>query len=173
VRLRRWLELALVALIFCGFIDRIVLYAADDRVSLPGTGGMISARAETAETLTLLSRTIRKRTGKGDGLVVFPEGEVLNYLSGRRNPIRHKLYLPGYLTSDNEAEILAELQSARPAALVILNRATPEYGRRFFGVNYAKEVAPWIDANYVPFQFDPRREPIPSESGARLFLRKQ
>ncbi len=173
VRLQRWLELSLVVLIFCGFIDRIVLYAADDRVILPGTDGMLSARAETAETLSLLAGTIRKQTREGEGLVVFPEGEVLNALTGRRNPIRQKLYIPGYLTSANEAEILGELQGSRPAALVILNRATPEYGRRFFGQDYGKNVAAWIDANYVLFPYDPRREVLPSESGARLFLRKQ
>lgn len=173
VRLRRWLEIALAALVFCAFADRTALYAADERVILPGTGGMLSARSETAETLMFLTRTIRQRTGSEDGLVVFPEGEVLNYLSGRRNPIRNKLYLPGYLTSDNEAEVLAELRSARPAALVILNRATPEYGRRFFGVNYAREVAAWIDTNYAVFPFDPRRGRIPSESGARLYFVKR
>jgi hypothetical protein len=92
-------------------------------------------------------------------------------MTGRRNPIRHKLYIPGYLTADNEEEILAELQSARPAAVVILNRATPEYGRRFFGVNYAKGVAAWINSDYVLFPFDTRKS-LPAESGARLFLRK-
>ncbi len=172
-RLRRWFELALVALIFCGFVDRIALYGADDRVILPGTDGMLSARAETAQTLSLLAEAVRQRTREGDGLVVFPEGEVLNYLSGRRNPIRHKFYIPGYLMSGNEVEILAELRSAKPAAVVIVNRATAEYGRRFFGVNYAKDVAAWIEANYALFPFDPRRESLPPESGARLFLRKR
>jgi hypothetical protein len=172
VRLRRWLKLALAVLIFWGFVDRIALYAADDRVILPGTNGMLSARAETAQTLTLLAETVRQRTREGEGLVVFPEGEVLNYLSGRRNPIRHKLYIPGYLTSGNEAEILAELRSAQPAAVVIVNRPTAEYGRRFFGVNYAKDVAAWLDSDYVLFPFDLRKESLPWESGARLFLRK-
>ena len=173
VRLRRWLELALALLVFWGFVDRIALYAEDDRVILPGTDGMLSARAETAQTLRLLAESVRQRTREGEGLVVFPEGEVLNYLSGRRNPIRHKLYIPGYLTSDNEAEILAELRSAKPAAVVIVSRITPEYGRRLFGVNYAKDVAAWIEADYALFPFDPRRESLPAESGARLFLRKR
>lgn len=183
LRLRRWLELTLAVLVFFAFTDRIVQYAADGRVILPGTGGMLSAGAETADALTLLSRTIRQRTGEGDGLVVFPEGEVLNYLSARRNPIRYKLYLPGYLTSDNEADILSELKGARPGALVIFDRATPEYGHRLFGVNYARDVAAWIEDNYVltpfdgsynVFPFDSRRKTSPTDSGgAWLFFRKQ
>ncbi|HJW14759.1 MAG TPA: hypothetical protein VJ776_08685, partial [Thermoanaerobaculia bacterium] len=171
LRVRRWIQLALVCLVFVSFADRIVLYGSDDRVTLPGTEGMLSARSETVQTLSMLSEAIRRRTGPAEGLVVFPEGEVLNYLSGRRNPVRHKLYIPGYVSSDNEAAVLSELQIASPAAVVIVNRATPEYGRRFFGEDYAKTIAHWIDVNYTLFPFDPREE-VPPESGARLFLRK-
>ncbi len=172
-RLRRWIQLALVCLIFGSFADRIVLYASEDRVALPGTEGMLSARSETVRTLSLLSEAIRRRTGPADGLVVFPEGEVLNYLSGRRNPLRHKLYIPGYVSSDNEAAVLAELEKFRPAALVILNRATPEYGKRFFGEDYARTIAAFIREHYLLLPFDPRVGNVPVESGARLFLRRQ
>ena len=86
LRLRRWMQLALVCLIFVSFADRIVLYPSEDRVILPGTEGMLSARSETVLTLSLLSEAIRRQTAPADGLVVIPEGEVLNYLSGRRNP---------------------------------------------------------------------------------------
>lgn len=173
LRLRRWMQLALVCLIFVSFADRIVLYPSEDRVILPGTEGMLSARSETVLTLSLLSEAIRRQTGSADGLVVIPEGEVLNYLSGRRNPLRHKLYIPGYLSSDNEAAVLAELEKARPGAIVIVNRGTSEYGKRLFGEDYGKKIAAWIDANYVLFPYDPRREALPYESGARLFLRSQ
>jgi hypothetical protein len=98
---------------------------------------------------------------------------VLNYLSGRRNPLRHKLYIPGYLSSNNEATVLAELEKARPGAIVIVNRATPEYGKRFFGEDYARTIAAFIRDRYVPFPFDPRAGNVPAESGARLFLRRR
>jgi hypothetical protein len=173
LRLRRWVQLALVCLIFVSFSDRIVLYASEDRVVLPGTEGMLSARSETVRTLSLLSEAIRRQTGPADGLVVFPEGVVLNYLSGRRNPLRHKLYIPGYVSSDNEAVVLSELKSARPGAIVIVNRATPEYGRRFFGEDYARTIAAFIRESYIPFPFDPGAGNVPAESGARLFLLKR
>lgn len=168
LRHRRWLVLILGALILLSFADRIVSYGKDDGVIVPGTGKMLSADAETARMLGLLSKAIRERTLEHDGLVVFPEGEVLNAISGRRNPLRHKLYLPGYLTSDNETEILSELRRTPPAAIVIVDRSTAMYGRAFFGVNYAKDVMAWINQNFTLFPFDPRRD----KSGARLFLRK-
>ena len=172
IRLRLWTRVTLACLVFVSFADRTAVYANDPRVPLPGTDGMLSATPESVRTLTLLSETIGRRTGPQDGLVVFPEGEVLNYLSGRRNPIRDKLYIPGYVSSDNEAAILAQLESARPAALVIVNRATSEYGRRFFGEDYAKSIAAWIARDYVQVPFDPGAEKVPVEAGARLFLRK-
>ncbi len=171
--LRRWHQVAIACLVGVSFLDRLAVYAEDGRVPIPGTDRMLSARVETVQTLTLLSQTIRDKTKPGDGLVVIPEGEILNYLSDRPNPIPHKLYLPGYLSRDNEAEVLRELQAAPPAAIVIPNRATPEYGRRFFGEDYAKSIATWINEHYVAFSFDPAADRKPDESGARLFFRRR
>jgi hypothetical protein len=82
--------------------------------------------------------------------VVFPEGELLNYLSGRRNPLRNKLYIRGYLNEDNEDEILRELSKARPRAIVIGRRRTGEYGASRFGTDYAVRIGRWIASNSVP-----------------------
>ena len=172
-RLRRGVRVVLACLILASFADRIALYASDGRAILPGTEGMLSARPETVRTLSLISENVRRRTAPHESLVVFPEGEVLNYLSKRRNPLRNRLYIPGYVTKDNEAAVLRELESFRPGALVILNRATAEYGRNFFGVDYARGIASWIRDNYIEVRFDPAAEKVPVESGARLFLRKR
>jgi hypothetical protein len=116
--------------------------------------------------LTVLAETVRRKTAPPDGLIVIPEGEILNYLSGRRNPIPHKLYIPGYLSTENERAILDELERARPASVVILNRETSEYGRRLFGKNHGAGVAAWIEANY-------ELAPTPAAPGARLYFRKR
>ncbi len=89
----------------------------------------------------------------------FPEGEILNYLSGRSNPIRHKLYLPGYVNSFNEAAIVEELSRASPGALVIWPRPVGEYGNGFFGRDYARSLQGWIDAYYRPEPNISRHEP--------------
>ena len=80
--------------------------------------------------------------------MVFPEGELLNLLSGRPNPLRHALYLPGYLDDANEADVLAELEAARPAAIVVWRRSTGEYGRGQFGADYGRLIADWIRDHY-------------------------
>lgn len=148
VRLRGAIGAAVAILVASSFAGRFSQYVSDDRVAIPGTEGMLSARDGVARDLALLTRGIRAESRPEDGLVAFPEGEIANLLSGRRNPIRHKLYLPGYLTAANEPEVLAELQRARPRIVLLWNRTTSEYGPAAFGGDYAKSIGRWIAENY-------------------------
>lgn len=145
------------------FVVRGFQYAADGRVPIAGTGGMLSARPELARRFEAVAGAIRQATAPGEGVVVFPEGEVLNFLSGRPNPIRHKLYLPGYLNRENEAQVLAELKEARPGAVVIWPRPLGEYGGAQFGVDYGASIRDWIDRDYV-------RAPVTGGSGRSPIL---
>jgi hypothetical protein len=138
----------LVLLTGVAFASRLLEYGNDERVPIVGTGGFLSARAEIARDVEELGAAIRSNSRPTDGLVVFPEGEILNFLSGRKNPVRHKLYLPGYVNDRNEGEILRELQMGSPAAVVIWRRALGEYGAGFFGEDYGREIWRWIGENY-------------------------
>lgn len=153
-RLRRGHRAALACLVAVAFAARLRHYAAWEGVAIDGTAGLLTARAELASDLSSLARAIREGTEDGDALVVFPEGEVLNYLSGRRNPLRHKLYIPGYLSDANEDEVLAELGKARPAAIVVWTRPSGEYGRGLFGQDYGVRIARWIEDNYSMRPFE-------------------
>jgi len=172
-RLRVGVAVLVVLVIGVAFAARVVEYGTDERVAIRGTAGFLTARPALAREIEDLSATIRARSGDEEGLVVFPEGEILNYLSGRRNPIRHKLYLPGYLNVGNEREILAELEIAAPAAVVIWRRALGEYGAGTFGEDYGGEIRRWIGRNYEstrfranapagvsPFEYYVRRAPV-------------
>jgi hypothetical protein len=141
-------DVALLALVVVAFAGRALGYRSDERVSIPGTRGMLSARAEAVEDLESFVRAVRRDSRPGEGLVVFPEGELLNYLTGRPNPIRHKLYIPGYLTTVNEGEILAELDRSPPRIIGVLPRSTGEYGSGTFGVSYGRRINQWIQRNY-------------------------
>ena len=147
--IRRGLAFTLVLLTAIAFAARLSQYSSDDRSAIAGTGGLLSARPDLAREIERLVSTIRADSRESDALVVFPEGEVLNFLSGRRNPIRHKLYLPGYVTSANEEQIVRELQSAAPAAVVVWNRPRGEYGGGIFGRDYARQIGRWIEDNYA------------------------
>jgi predicted amidohydrolase len=118
------------------------------RIALAQLAPRLGELDENLERHRAILQSARKQDA---GLVVFPEGEVLNFLSGRRNPLRHKLYIRGYLTEENEGEVLEGLREARPAAIVIGRRRTSEYGASRFGSDYAVRIGAWIAGNYVPF----------------------
>ena len=117
---------------------------------------MLSARPALARELDGLGKTLREQTQPPEGVAVFPEGELLNLLSGRANPIRHQLYIPGYLTKDNEESIINELEHAPPAAVVIVNRLTPEYGPAVFGEDYGVRLRRWLSDHYALEPFEGR-----------------
>jgi hypothetical protein len=149
-RLRGFLLGAVGALVVLSFASRAFHYAGDERVPIPGTNGMLSARPELARELETLTAALQEATIPAGRLVVFPEGEVLNFLSGRANPIRHKLYIPGYLTDANEEQILEELRHEAPDAIVVWSRPSGEYGRSSFGGDYGSRIWRWIQEDYRP-----------------------
>jgi hypothetical protein len=138
--------LILVCVFF--FVSRARHYLADDRVPLAGTGHALSASPRLAGEIAGLVRSIESLTRREDGLVVVPEGAVLNYLTGRPNPIRYKLLIPGYLTPRNEPDVLRALQRDPPRAIVIWSGPTEEYGYRFFGEDYGLRIRQWIEERY-------------------------
>ena len=165
-----WTVAVLVAAAFAG---RMLGYASLESSAIAGTDGMLSARPELAREIEELSAAVTAATGEGDSLVVFPEGEILNLLSERRNPIRHKLYLPGYLTDANEAAILEELTLARPAAVVLWRRPSSEYDRSMFGEDYGRRIFAWIHENYDLSPFGARGAPVRANPRFVLGTRKQ
>jgi hypothetical protein len=168
-RLRQGVAVLVVLLTGIAFAVRLVEYGRDDRVAIRGTAGFLTARTELAREIEDLGSAIRAGSSDREGLVVFPEGEVLNFLSGRRNPIRHKLYLPGYVNSANEGQIVEELRRAAPAAVVIWRRSLGEYGFGPFGANYGREIRRWIDRNY---NLRPFRSDAPAGSLFEYYVRR-
>jgi hypothetical protein len=169
-RLRVGIAVTVLLLAAVAFGIRLFGYGRDDRVPLAGTARLLSARPDMARDIEGLSAAIRADSRGTQGLVVFPEGEVLNFLSRRRNPLRHKLYLPGYLNARNEGEILQELEMSAPAAVVIWRRTRGEYGAGTFGVDYGLRIRRWIAENYDRRSF--RRTTSPDTSEFEYYVRR-
>jgi hypothetical protein len=147
-RLAAGLQVAVLLVIAFWFGDRAIHYLRDDRVAIGGTGGLLSATAPRAAEIEALAAAVREGSRPGDGLVVIPEGAVLNLLSGRSNPIREKLLIPGYLTDRNEERVLRSLQSTRPEAIVVWEGPEAMYGSGGFGVDYGCRIERWIGEHY-------------------------
>jgi len=161
----RW---SLAAVVGLAFVGRAWQFSSMEERPIAGTAGMLSARPELASEIERLAASIRASTADGDSLVVFPEGELLNFLTARHNPLRHRLYIPGYVTDENEPEILRELERADPAAIVLWRRPAGEFDRALFGDDYGARIRAWIEANYAAH--------APFDGGHarfRLFLRRK
>jgi hypothetical protein len=147
-RLRRFVRIGLVVLIAGAFLDRISRYANDSRVPIPGTDGFLAASPGLARALERTAAEVRRRTPEGGSLVVFPDGAVLNFLSGRRNSLRHKLYVAGFLRASNEDAVLRELAARPPDAVVVLDRPDGYDPPRVFGRDYGSRVRRWLEEWY-------------------------
>jgi hypothetical protein len=166
-RLARFVRPGIVLLVAAAFLHRGSQYAADARVPVPGTGGYLTASPVLAAALEIASREVREGTPTGASLVAFPDGAVLNFLSDRPNPFRHKLYVAGFLRASNEETILRELERQPPAAVVILDRPDGHEPPRVFGVDYGSRVRRWLEERY---DLRPLTETRPDPAGFPLLL---
>jgi len=91
---------------------------------------------------------IEEKSTPGDTLAVLPEGTALNFFTGRRNPLRDEIVLPGILDSSGEDAAIARLAAARPPLIFIANRATEEFGPKSFGLDYNRRLMSWIEQHY-------------------------
>jgi hypothetical protein len=173
VRLGAAWRLTVGCLVVLAFLGRAWQYASIEGVPIAGTSGMLFARPALAREIEELAAAVQAGTREGEGLVAFPEGELFNLLSGRPNPIRHRLFLPGYLTRENEPAVLAELERARPAAVILWLRPTGEYDRGLFGEDYGRSVRSWIEENYRLEPFRARGAPVRTHPRFMLGLRRE
>jgi hypothetical protein len=139
---------SVLALAAFGFVGRALWYRGDGRIPIAGTEGMLSAVPSVAARYEELAQSIVRKTRDHEGLAVFPEGELLNSVTRRENPMRYKLTIPGYLTAANEGAVLSDLRRSRPAAIVICRRYTSEYGPGEFGIDYGRSLHEWMTENY-------------------------
>ena len=91
---------------------------------------------------------IAANTKPGDTVVPMPEGTSINFLSGRPNPLRDEISLPGMVTLPEEESAIRTLQNLSVPLVLIVNRSTAEFGQAAFGVDYETTLVSWIEKNY-------------------------
>lgn len=93
---------------------------------------------------------VRRYAGPDQTLAVLPEGAMLNYLARRPNPTPYTALLPTEVAFYGEGRILWTYRERAPDLVALVHRDTTEYGARFFGSDYAREIGAWLAANYRP-----------------------
>ncbi len=81
-------------------------------------------------------------------LATLPYGNMINYMTGHPNPLRHHTFNPGHALLFGEKNYLANLKAISPAHILLVDRDFAPFGRRFFGRDYARQIYSWIVQNY-------------------------
>lgn len=140
-----WLWLPLViAICASGLVAAHGNYSGGVRVET-ARGTYVDRNAARAQAMPMLFAHLRSVQARE--LVVLPEGLTLNYLSGVRTPLRHQTFTPAEIGGDDTA-VVAELTAKRPQYVAIVERDLSEFGSRGLGVDYARGIWAFLQANY-------------------------
>ena len=135
-------------------------YRASNTVTVETARGSMIAPPDVGLAWNEALAFIAARTRPGDAVAVMPEGTSLDFLSGRRNPLREEIVTPGYLNSAGETRAIRQLQEAHTPLILITNRLTEEFGPAVFGRDYCRQLMTWIDDHYTACAtFGPRKDP--------------
>ena len=135
-------------------------YQTRSTVPISTARGTIVAEPDMGQAFNEALDYIARSTGPDDALAVMPEGTAINFLSGRRNPLREEIITPGYLDGRGEERAIRQLREAGTALILVPNRPTAEFGPAVFGRDYSQRMMGWIEANYVTCAiFGPVKDP--------------
>jgi len=113
--------------------------------------GRDAFRADVRGTLVKAALAdLAQRAAPGETLAVFPEGVMLNWLSRRINPTPYVNFMPPELLLFGEQRIAAAFRAHPPDWVLLVHKDTSEYGYPFFGPDYGRELATWIQESYEP-----------------------
>ncbi len=125
-------------------------YRHTDTIAVRSPRGTLIASADIGTAWNDALVFIAQRTLPGDYIAVLPEGTSLLFLSGRRNPLREEIITPGFLDAVGEARAIAALERTDTRLVLLVNRATREFGAEAFGRDYCQTLMAWIAARYQP-----------------------
>ena len=94
-------------------------------------------------------RIIERDTRPGDAVLVAPQLQALEVLSGRRSALRQLSLLPGALPdAAAERAAIARLEAADVRVVVLDRRALKEYGNGAFGSTFDRVLHAWVTTRF-------------------------
>jgi hypothetical protein len=115
---------------------------------------------------------LNKEMKEGETLAALPTGTLLNYLARKENPIDSISYNPGTWKLLGEQQVLNDLQGTPPTYIAIVYHDFLEFGTRFFGKDFGKDIYQWILKDYESFKLI-GKDPVKGEGfGIHLYKLK-
>ena len=141
------------------------------RTSLPGA--TVSLVPAESRFVTEAARVILETVPEGGTIGIFPEPGFLLFVTGRKNPFVDELFLPGIQDAAAEDLMIRRLRERRPGALLVTNRAYPEFGAAIYGHGLLDRFFLEVSRRYVlAGRIGGEAGPVPMRhaSGALLFV---
>ena len=136
---------------------------------------IISYHPEIAPQALLFQITLdvlNKEMKEDETLATFPTGTLLNFLLHKKNTIDSISYNPGTWKLLGEQQVLKKLKASPPTYIAIVFHDFLEFGYRFFGKDFGKEIYQWILEDYTSFKLI-GKDPIKGEGfGIHLYKLK-
>ncbi len=146
--------------------------AAMTRVDLPGAS--VSLVPQEARFVTEAARVIRETVPQGGTIGIFPEPGFLLFVTGRKNPFVDEAFVPGFQGAAAEELMIRRLRERPPDALLVTNRAYPEYGAAIYGNGFLDRFFLEVSRRYVVARRVGDAGPVPLRHASEglLFLPK-
>ncbi|MGE5716440.1 MAG: hypothetical protein ACM369_07320 [Acidobacteriota bacterium] len=129
------------------------------RTDLPGASVFL-VPAES-RFVTEAAHLIRETVPEGGAVGIFPEPGFLLFVTGRKNPFVDELFLPGVQDAAAEDLMIRRLRERPPAALLVTNRAYPEFGTARYGHGLLDRFFLEVSRRYVPARRIEAAGPVP------------
>lgn len=110
--------------------------------------GTLYAETANGKALEQAIRFIESNTSENEAIAVFPEGNDLAFLTGRRINLRHQILIPGFLDREDELAAIESLERANVRYIFVVNRPMREFGGEAFGRDFYRTLGKWIEENF-------------------------
>jgi hypothetical protein len=112
--------------------------------------GAYRTTAAQGQPISEALRIIERDTRPGDAVLVAPQLQALEVLSGRRSALPQLSLLPGALAGPAaEREAVARLEAADVRVAVLDRRELSEYGNGAFGSTFDRVLHAWVTAHFT------------------------
>jgi hypothetical protein len=110
--------------------------------------GMIFTTPAAAAAVPKIVSFIESQTAAGHRVMILPEFPMMYAMTGTESPSRWFEVTPGMLDDDEEKKFISDAEAGQVDYVIITNRATPEYGVPYFGLDWGKKIYAWIVGNF-------------------------
>lgn len=110
--------------------------------------GSIIIEKHSGSVIDQALQFIASNTSPGEFIAIFPEGNDLAFLTGRRINSRHQVLIPDFLSEQDEINTIAAIMRDNVRFIFIVNRPMREFGSEAFGRDFYQTLGGWIENNY-------------------------